>query len=586
MKRTLLLSYLLDIALLSSAAACSSSEPDPGPQVSTATPRRGAQGEVLTSKNDNARTGANLDEDVLDPQSARNLVLVARLPVDGELYAQPLLAGDVETDAGKKNLVLLATTNSSVYAFDLDAPNGARPVWHTGKARELGTPGITTRNVDGPNGILSTPVVDKKRGLIYVVARSCDGPDAIPVAECPSAITSGRCKATIFALDLRTGAIRASRAIAASLQDESNAPLVFDATVHWNRPALLLEGDGLYVAFGSGPNGDQHEEDFVYHGWLFRYDVADLAREPAVYITTPHGGGGSVWQSGSGPASDGAGVFFTAANPILDCSTHPPASFPASPKDAEDSVLRLPLDYRSSPNASARAYADTRPYAAAGYAGTVFQFTASADVGFGSGGPTLIPDSRDVVVGTKGGIVYLLDRDTLRPTQEPIVPFTALPLQGDHELYVHSWHDIPTLSGAFAIFRHESAPNTLAGQSTLFAWAADDYLRSFHYDHAARTLVLARTANVPAMPRGAFVSLSARGHARGSAIVWATSRSLADRNRGHIWAFDAESLERLWDSETTAFSKFTPPTIARGKLIVPSAITSGAREALVYGVPR
>src|SRR5690606_38748034 len=88
-----------------------------------------------------------------------------------------------------------------------------------------------------------------------------------------------------------------------------------------------------------------------------------------------------------------------------------------------------------------------------GFAGTVFQFTNAGDNGFGSSGPTLIPDSRDLVVSTKAGIVYLVDRDTMEPRQAPLSPFDLLPLQGDHSLYVHSWWGIPMLPGSLAFYR-------------------------------------------------------------------------------------------------------------------------------------
>ena len=111
--------------------------------------------EVLTSKNDNGRTGTNRGEEQLSVANVRGLVLRATLPVDGELYAQPLVAGEVDTPSGRKTLVVAATMNDSVFAFDLDAPDGSAPVWHVGKSGELGTPGQSTRNVFGPNGILS-----------------------------------------------------------------------------------------------------------------------------------------------------------------------------------------------------------------------------------------------------------------------------------------------------------------------------------------------------------------------------------------------------------------------------------------------
>jgi len=41
--------------------------------------------------------------------------------VDGEVYAQPLYAANLAIAAGTHNVVLVATMNDSVYAFDADA---------------------------------------------------------------------------------------------------------------------------------------------------------------------------------------------------------------------------------------------------------------------------------------------------------------------------------------------------------------------------------------------------------------------------------------------------------------------------------
>jgi hypothetical protein len=49
-----------------------------------------------------------------------------------------------------------------------------------------------------------------------------------------------------------------------------------------------------------------------------------------------------------------------------------------------------------------------------------------------------------------------------------------------------------------------------------------------------------------------------------------------------VWAFDALTLALLWDDQTPAFSKFTPPTVARGRLIVASAEADGPMKLLVY----
>ncbi len=559
-------------ACTATLAACGSSPWEPAP-VSD-------RGEVLTSRNDNARTGANLEEDVIDVASARRLRLVAEHDVDGELYAQPLVAAGVRTELGERTLVIAATMNNSVYAFDLAAASGEPPVWHV--AGELGAPGESQRNVDGPHGILSTPVIDRSAGRVYVVSRDCNASDPVDVGTCDRQVAAGRCVARLSALDLATGEVLATTEIAGSV-----AGVAFDPVVQWNRPALLLDGDAIFVAFGSGPVGDLHEEEFVYRGWVFRHDVTDLERPPAIFVTTPHQSGGLVWQSGAGPASDGQHVYFVSANPILGCGMTV-ADFPLSPVDAEDSVIKLPVDHAANDEdgglpAGAAIFSDTRAYTADGHEGTVFQFTSAGDNGFGSSGPTLIPDSPDLVVGTKNGQVYLLERETLTPLHDPLLPFTELPLQTDHALYIHSWSGIPVVFGSLVTYRPADAGGSPAPFSYVYGWAHQDRLRAMRYEHGARTLTLENTADIAPISRGGFLALSADGDRPGSAVLWATSREPGeDAEGGHVWAFDALTLELLWDDQTPAFSKFTPPTVARGRLIVASAEAEGPRKLLVY----
>jgi hypothetical protein len=360
--------------------------------------------------------------------------------------------------------------------------------------------------------------------------------------------------------------------------------LEFEPHKHWNRPGLALVDNELYVAFGSGPEGNQHEEDFVYHGWVFRYDVTDLRRAPEVYCTTPYGRGGSVWQSGAAPAADDAAVYLTGANGIFaDGKTHAPADWPSTPVGQEDSVIALPRR-APLPDADERPlqYWDDRAYLASG---NVFQHMESGDNGFGSSGPTLIPDSNHLLVGSKAGLVYLLDRDTLRPVQDPLNPFTDLALQPDHTLYLHSWWGIPMIAQSFVFWR----PSTTDEGNRFgyaYAWAYNDRLRALRYDYAAGSLELVATADVPAIQRGGNLVLSADGARPESGILWGTSLTAEKGSiKGKLWAFDPLSLGVLWQADTPAWSKFNPPTVVRGRVFVPStAPDADTQQVLVYGL--
>src|ERR1700730_18148289 len=86
---------------------------------------------IATAQYDNARTGANLLETVLTPQNV-NVAQFGRigfLPVDGDVYSQPLYIPQLEIPRkGEQNVAFIATEKDSVYAFDADAPS-TQPLW-------------------------------------------------------------------------------------------------------------------------------------------------------------------------------------------------------------------------------------------------------------------------------------------------------------------------------------------------------------------------------------------------------------------------------------------------------------------------
>ena len=49
------------------------------------------------------------------------------MPADGQVYAQPLYVPGVTIKGGVHNVVIIATENDSVYAYDADS--GGAPLW-------------------------------------------------------------------------------------------------------------------------------------------------------------------------------------------------------------------------------------------------------------------------------------------------------------------------------------------------------------------------------------------------------------------------------------------------------------------------
>src|SRR5215472_18265751 len=129
-----------------------------------------AQVSVTTQHNDLARTGQNVNETILTPANVNQnqFALLFKAAVDNQVYAQPLVVSSVSIGGGTHNVVFVATTSNSVYAFDADT---GTQYWHD----NLGTPisnanyGSGCVDINGNAGIVGTPVIDPSAGTLYVV---------------------------------------------------------------------------------------------------------------------------------------------------------------------------------------------------------------------------------------------------------------------------------------------------------------------------------------------------------------------------------------------------------------------------------
>src|SRR6266849_3054601 len=104
---------------------------------------------VLTQHNDNTRSGWNGNETALTTSNVnvQQFGAVFTLPVDDQVYAQPLVVGHVSVGGGSLNVVYIATVNNTLYAFDGD--NG-RLYWQ----RSFTAPGMRPpRNTDIPGAL-------------------------------------------------------------------------------------------------------------------------------------------------------------------------------------------------------------------------------------------------------------------------------------------------------------------------------------------------------------------------------------------------------------------------------------------------
>src|SRR6202020_905202 len=133
-----------------------------------------AQVDVLTQHNDNFRPGVNALETTLTPADVNRTQfgMLFKRVVDDQLYTQPLVVTGVQVDGGTHDLVIVTTVNNSVYAFDANDAEAAAPIWHVnfGTPANMHSTNFGCLDINGQMGIIGTPVIDKARGVVYVVA--------------------------------------------------------------------------------------------------------------------------------------------------------------------------------------------------------------------------------------------------------------------------------------------------------------------------------------------------------------------------------------------------------------------------------
>ena len=514
---------------------------------------------VLTHHNDLARTGMNLNETVLNVTNVNTnqFGLLYTRPVDDQIYAQPLVMTNVNMlGRGVHSLVIVATVNDSVYAFDADDPSVMSPYWQTSfinppnivapantDMSALGACGGAYQDFSGNIGIVGTPVIDPVAGTIYLVARTKE---------------YGNFVQRLHALDVSTGAERSNSPVVitatyAGTGDGSVGGVIFFDPARQNqRPGLALVNGTVYIGWSS------HCDNGPYHGWIIGYDQATLQRV-AVYNDTPNGGDGGIWMSGQAPAADTNGnLYLAVGNGTVDTAGGP---------DRGESFLKLT---RSGTNLNIASWFTPHNW----------QDLENGDIDLGSGGLLLIPGTTLAFAGGKQGVMYLVNRDnmgglsTSTTNDNNIVQSFSVTSDEVHGGAV--WWDGP-------------------GVSYGYLWPSSVYLQQYVFNRGTGKFTLPAFAQSPSSAPGGqpggLLALSANGTNAGSAIVWAAVQLTGDANQsvrpGILHAYDAQNVNHeLWNSEQVSardsvgsFAKFVPPTVANGKVYL--ATFSGQLD--VYG---
>jgi len=145
-----------------------------------------AQVNVLNVNYDQAQTGANMQETILTPQTDwTKFGKIGTLPVDGQVYAQPLYVSGVTISGKKANVLYVATMHNSIFAFDADTAQSATPLWQVNFGAPVPIGLFNFTDISPEIGILGTPVIDPGNQILYVVAEVLPRVlSAIPYSNC------------------------------------------------------------------------------------------------------------------------------------------------------------------------------------------------------------------------------------------------------------------------------------------------------------------------------------------------------------------------------------------------------------------
>ena len=491
-----------------------------------------AQVDVLTQHNDNARTGVNVHETKLKPQTVNKTQfgMLFKRELDDQLYTQPLIVTHVQSGGGTHDLVFVTTVNNSVYAFDANDPAATQPLWHVnfGLPANLHSANFGCLDMNGQMGIVGTPVIDKTHGTLYVVS--------LTQAAASGGPRPGFTQ-RLHALDLATGADLPVSPVEIKAAD-------FNPLMQNQRPALLLANGLVYVGYAS------HCDKDPYHGFLMAYDAKTLA-QVSVFNTSPTGSEASIWQSGQGPAADDDGnVYVVTGNGSWD-GVH----------NFSESFLKL------SPHLKLLDWFTPSNHVA----------LDQSDNDLNSSGATLIPGTHLVLGGGKEGVLYTLDTRNLGH------------LGNEHALQQFK----ATASHLHSLVYWQSAK---AGNLLYVWGQRDKArVYRIAGGRLQETPRMTRDVANEGHP-GAMLSLSANGNTDGIlwAAIHATGDSWHESRPGILHAYDADDIRHeLWNSlevpsrdDCGEYSKMAPPTIANGKVYLASFGTQnvGTGQFCVYGL--
>jgi len=506
---------------------------------------------VFTYHNDVSRDGANTQEYALTTSNvaAGTFGKLFACTVDGAIYTQPLWVPNLTVSSATHNVILVATTNDSLYAFDADA-SPCNSLWranlidsnHGANAGEIAVPSACAEtsgndcvgqgggDIAPEVGVIGTPVIDPSTNTLYVVSKSV-------IASGPTFYQR------LHAIDITTGNEKFSGPVVINGTfpgtGDGGTTTTFAPREQNQRASLALANGVVYVAWAS------HEDKTPYYGWVMGYNASNLT-QASVFNDTPNKAPnqGGIWMSGAAPAVDTSGnLYLITGNGSFDAS-----SGTAPKNDYGDTLLEL------TSSLSVSSY----------FTPSDQNMDNTKDMDFGSGGATVLvslPGNGGstptclAIGGGKDGYFYSLNCNSLGGS-------------GDS----HAWQRINAGNGIFGTGAFWNSTYYLGPQfQQLEAWSLSSTTGKL-------TAIAAETGTTFGFP-GPTPSISSTPSFT-NGIVWALDNSNfcppeATCGAAVLHAYDATNLAtELWNSTMGTGNaagnavKFTVPTVANGKVYV------------------
>jgi len=504
---------------------------------------------LATQHGDNHRTGWNSTESELNTTNVNTgkFGLILSLPVDDQVYSQPLVVGNLQVSGQTHNVLFIATVNNSVYAFDGDdgkllwnnnfTVSGMRVVQNTDMT---GACGGSYADFSGHIGIVGTPVIDTVNKFIYFVARSTsqDGQTYLQQLHKVNIITGQD--------DIPPVTITAS--YPGTGDGSQNLVINFNPQKQNQRAALTLSNGNVIITWSS------HCDWGPYHGWVIGYDAAGLNRQ-FVFNATPNDENGGIWESGQGLSVDDQGnLYIATGNGSIFYGG-------GDGTDYGESAVKLVVNGNSISVGSF-----FTPYNAL--------FLNQNDLDFGSLGSLLIPHSNYFFTGAKDGSLFLLDKDNM----------------GGYDSTANHVYQELNLGNPDANEHCQAAYFESANAGFVTLWSENDPLRVYPFVNNKLGNPVKSTIAGPVGQNGAMLSISSNGQNEG--IIWAT-HAVAPGDAEHtvsngiLRAINAKNItQELWNSNLSPsdqlgkYAKFATPTIVNGHVYV----ATFSNKVQVYGL--